>query len=141
MLKLSMNKKGFSLIEATVAIFIMTIGLVSVVQFFPFSLRIVNDSQKTTIALNTALAKAESVLAMDYDEINTGQIESKHRLSAQSSSYLYQYQRETVVETIDSNLDPSAQDIGLKKITITVYWQSPFGEEKSLAINSIIADY
>ena len=133
---------GFTLIEATVAILILIVGLLAVIQFFPFGLRIIGDSQSLTVASNLALSKIEEFQSLNYEEIGIGTVEPKQRLSADPADYLYHYQRQTLVETIDADLNPSASDIGLKKIVVTVFWQSPIGStERFTQINSIVADY
>jgi|SRR3989338_6106036 len=133
---------GFTLIEATVAILILIVGLLAVIQFFPFGLRIIGDSQSLTVASNLALSKIEEFQSLNYEEIGTGTVEPKQRLSADPADYLYHYQRQTLVETIDADFNPSASDVGLKKIVVTVFWRSPIGStEKFTQINSIVADY
>ena len=133
---------GFTLLEAVFAISILLIGLVAIVQFFPFAAKIIGDSQSLTTTSNLALAKIEELKSSSYDELTVGTIEAKHRLSSDPSSYLYQYQRQTVIETVNGNLDPSGSDIGLKKITVTVFWHSRIGsQEKSNQIYTLISDY
>ncbi|OGY43141.1 MAG: hypothetical protein A3J62_03515 [Candidatus Buchananbacteria bacterium RIFCSPHIGHO2_02_FULL_38_8] len=133
---------GFTLIEATVAVVILVVGLMAVVQFFPFALKIIADSQSLNLASNLALSKIEEVRSVPYDNIATGVIEPKQRISNDPSNYLYKYQRETTVETVDSNLEVNGVDIGLKKITVTVYWQSKIGsQEKSTQMVTLLSDY
>ena len=142
MLNSPINKKGFTLIEASVAIVVLLIGLFAVMQFFPFSLEIIGDSNSRTIASNLALSQLEQVRANTYQNINVGTLESKQRISEDADSYLYDYQRETVIELVDSNFASSGSDVGLKKVTVTVYWLSPITkEEKSYSINSVIASF
>lgn len=144
MLKLLNKKKnqtGFTLLEAVIAILILVVGLSAIIQFFPFSLKIISDSKSLTTVSNIALLKIEELRSLDYDSINVGTIESKQRVSTDPTSYLYDYQRQTVVETVDGNLNPSGSDLGLKKITVTVFWFSPIGSvEKSTQITTLIAD-
>jgi len=133
---------GFTLIEATVAIMILVVGLLAVIQFFPFALRITGDSQNLTTASNVALSKIEELKEFTYDNISTGTIETKQRVSTDPDNYLYHYQRQTDIEYIDSYFNTSGADVGLKKITVTVFWQSPISsEEKSLKINTVISNY
>jgi Tfp pilus assembly protein PilV len=142
MLKLVNNKKGFTLLEATVAILILMVGLLAVINFFPLGLRITGDSRNLTMASNLALAKIEELKALNYDELSTGTIETKQRISTDPTSYLYPYQRQTDIETIDSDFNSSASDVGFKKITVTLFWQSPLLiNERSIQINSVVADY
>ncbi len=135
-------KNGFTIIEATLAITILTIGLMAVVEFFPFTIRIIGDSQNMAVASNLALSKIEEINSMPYENISVGTIETKQRVSNDAEDYLYNFRRQTNVEYIDSNLNPSATDNGLKKITVTAYWQSPvISNEKSTQISTIIANY
>lgn len=132
---------GFTLIETTVAMVVLMVGLLAVMQFFPFALKIIGDSQNITTASNIAVAKIEQVQAQNYDDISTGTIETKQKISSDPTSYLYDYQRETVVEYIDSNFATSGTDVGLKKITVNVYWTSPVGlREKSISLKIVVSD-
>ena len=136
------GKKGFTLIESLIAIFVLVVGLFAVIGFFPFALKIISDSKNLTIATNITTAKLEEVFSLNYDNIDTGTIEPKQRVSNDPDSYLYNYQRETKVEYIDSDFNPSQTDLGLKKITVTVFWPSSFGDsEKVVELKSIVTDY
>ena len=132
---------GFTLIESAVAIAVLMVGLWAVAQFFPFSLKVIGDSQNITVASNLVVAKIEEISSLEYDTITTGTIEAKAPVSSDPSSYLNNYQREVVVELIDSNFNITAIDIGLKKIIVTVYWISPIGlVEKSTNSITIVTD-
>lgn len=142
MSKLLNNSKGFTLIESTVAIAILMVGIWTVVQSFPIAIRIIGDSQNLTVASNLTVAQIEEIGSLDYDLIGTGTIETKQPVSSDPNSYLNNYQRQTVVELIDSNFNTSATDIGLKKITVTVFWTSPIGlVEKSTNSITVIANF
>ncbi len=134
--------EGFTLIESTVAILIMLVAIIAVMQFFPFGIKIIGNSQSQTIASNLALTKIEELRALNYADITTGTIETKQRLSSDQTDFLYHYQRETTVETVDGSFNPAGSDVGLKKITVNVYWQSPIvNKEKSTQIQYVISDY
>ncbi|MFA6215702.1 MAG: hypothetical protein WC768_03980 [Patescibacteria group bacterium] len=140
MLSFPNKNKGFSIIEGTLAIAVLIIGLMAIMQVFPFGLKVIGDSQNTTIASSVALEKIEELRSVQYDSLATGTIEAKHHLSADAGNYLYSYQRQTIVELVDANFNQSGTDIGLKKITVTVFWVSPVGfAEKSIQLNSIVA--
>jgi len=57
MSNLQNNSKGFTLIEATVAMAILMVGLWTVIQFFPTGIKIIGDSQNLTVASNLAVAQ------------------------------------------------------------------------------------
>ena len=142
LLTLVNNKKGFTLIEASVALVVLMIGIFSVIQFFPVGLQIIGDSQNRTVASSLAIAKLEEVRSSSYDEISTGTIEVKQPVSNDTTSYLNRYDRETVVTLVDSDFNVSVTDVGFKKITVTAYWQSPIGDkEKSTSVSTVIADF
>ncbi len=133
---------GFTLIESTIAILVLVVGLFAVIQLFPFNLKIIGDSQNLTTASNLALSKIEEIRSLTYDNIAIGAIEPKQRVSSDPTSYLYNYQRQTVVETVDGNLTSSGSDLGLKKATVTVFWRSPIGlKEKSIQITTLIVNH
>lgn len=134
--------KGFTLVESSIAIAILIIGLLAVVQFFPFGIQIIGNSNNRTIASNLALSKIEEVRSDIYDDISTGTLEAKQRISNDTDSYLYDFQRETIVELVDSDFNTSVSDVGLKKITVNVYWRSAtIDEERSVSISSVVADF
>ncbi|OGY47429.1 MAG: hypothetical protein A3J65_04755 [Candidatus Buchananbacteria bacterium RIFCSPHIGHO2_02_FULL_45_11b] len=138
-----MNKKrGVTIIEAAIAISILLVGLLAVSEFFPLGLRIISDAQSLTVATNIALSKMEELRLLGYGEISAGLIEAKQNVSDNPASYLYRYQRQTAVSLVDSDLAPADSDVGLKKITINVYWHSLIGsKEKSIEIYSLFSEY
>lgn len=140
MSKSKINSFGFSLIEALVAVAILLIGILAISSAFPLALKINQTAEQATIATNLAQAKMEEIFSLGYNNLNIGTIEAKHRLAVNSSDPLYYYQRETAVEYVDSNLNHSDLETGMKKITTTVYWQSlAFGLEKDVSLDIIIS--
>jgi len=128
--------------EAIVSIFVVGIGMIAVSQIFPFAMRIIGDSQQTSIASNLVIAQIENMQSINYDDISVGTFEVKHRLSEDSSNYLYPFQRETSVSYIDSDFNDSVTDVGYKKIVVTVYWQSALSRnEKSVSTTILSAKY
>ena len=141
-MSISVNKQGFTLIEATLAIAVLLIGILTMVQFFPFSLSIITESQDASIATTAALTKIEELLATAYDDLDTGTIESKQKLSNDPENFLFPFSRQTVVTYIDDDLNEIGTDQGLKKITVSVYWRSAItGAEQEHTISTIRASY
>lgn len=133
------NRPGFSLIEVMVATAILAVGLVAVISIFPLALRANKSAEQASLASAYARAKMEEVIIATYDEVLTGTIEPRAKVSTNPSDSAYILERSTVVKYIDADLNDSASDTGLKQITVTVYWTSRFGTEKSLILNSIIS--
>ena len=141
-MSISVNKQGFTLIEATLAIAVLLIGILTMVQFFPFSLSIITESQDASIATTAALTKIEELLATAYDDLDAGTIESKQKLSNDPENFLFPFSRQTVVTYIDDDLNEIGTDQGLKKITVSVYWRSAItGSEQEHTISTIRASY
>jgi len=137
---LKSNKSGISLIEALVSIAIILLIIFAIAQIFPLALKINNHAEQETIAANLAQAKIEESFSLNYENINVGTIEAKHRLATDPANPFYAYQRQTTVEYVDINLSNSATDAGLKLITATVYWQSPaFKSEKNISLKILIS--
>ena len=52
---------------------------------------------------------------------------------------MYNYQRETVVSYVDSNLSEVGEDQGMKKISVTIYYINAISKtEKSYSIVTLI---
>ena len=131
---------GFTLIEVIVTIAIITVAFFGIIQIFPFSLKVNKASQNLTTAGYLAQSGMEQILSTSYEETATGIIEAKNRLSADSSSYLYYFQRELDVEYVDADLQTSVTDLGLKKITTTVFWEDAMStEEKTYILSTLVS--
>lgn len=141
MLKLPTDKNnhGISIIEVMVAITIFSIGLLTIITAFPLALKISNQSSQTTVAINLAQAKIEEIFYLDYENVPLGTIEVKHRLANENNNPFYYYQRETLSSYVDNDLNESANETGIKKITSTVYWPGMFGQEKTTQIILLVS--
>jgi len=134
------DKQGFTLIEVLISIFILTTGIIAVLQAFPLGTKILGSSKRTTIASQLGQAKIEELISQSYEEISFGVIETKHVLDSPFNSY----QRETEIVCVNPDSDFSEvincdPDPGMKKIEVTVFWKTFFGlSEKSNQIISLI---
>ncbi len=136
----SNNNQGFSLIETMVAMLILTIGILAIAKIFPLATQISKGNERVTVAVNLAQAKIEEITALDYNELEIGTIEPKSRLAEDSENPFYQYQRQTEVVYVDEDINPTGDNSGLKKITVTVFWTSPLVfTEKNLEISTLIS--
>ncbi|MDO9399558.1 MAG: prepilin-type N-terminal cleavage/methylation domain-containing protein [bacterium] len=134
------NNHGFSLIEIMVAFLILVIAFIGLIQAFPFSQIMVKTAENSSKASYLAQDKLEQILSLGYDNIPIGVIETKQRLSASSTDYLYYFQRQTTIDYIDGNFQVSASSTGIKKISTTVYYTNNISKtEKSYNISTIIS--
>ena len=140
MLNYRTDKRGLSLLEAVIAMAILSIGLLIIIRIFPLTAKMSKTAEQSTIAANLGQAKIEEMFSLGYDNIAIGTLESKHRLGSTADNPFYQYQRQTVTEYVDGDLNYSATETGLKKISVTVYWISQTtGLERNLPVNVLIS--
>lgn len=131
------NNKGFTLIESLVAVFILSVGIVAVLQAFPIGIYIQKTSQLSTIALVLSQEKMEETISLSYGNILTGTIEEDYG----SNSDFPSFRRLTGISYFDpDNPDIIPEiDLGIKKIEITVFWKSHLGVlEKEVKIATLI---
>jgi len=135
------SKKGFTLIEVVVSIGIVSTILFALLALFPFSLRLNRASANLTQATYLAQAGMEQMLSFSYDDINNV-MEPKNKLSNDPNNVLYNFEREIEATYLDQNLNISATDQGLKKITSTVYWYNPMNtDEQTYTLTTLISNY
>lgn len=139
--KIRSDARGISLLEAMLALMVLTVGILVAVKVFPLSLKISRIAEQETIAANLAQAEIETLFELGYNGITPGVIESKHRLSSDPANPFYNYQRETAAMYVDGNINYSASPTGMIKVSTTVYWITPqSGEEKNLPVALIISE-
>jgi len=115
-----MQKNGFTLIEAMVALVVISIGLVIVLQVFPTGFSVEKNSQLETQATILAQEKIESLLAKSFSELSIGTI-----TESSLASPFERFGRITKIVFVDINLEESVAPTTLKEIEVTVSWQSP----------------
>jgi len=134
-----MNKffeNGFTIIEAMTAVFVLTLAIGSVLCLFPLSLQNQKFSEMKTIASQLAQAKMEEVTSFSYGDIIVGTTTESSLDSPFTSC-----SRQLIVNYVDSDLLVSISDTGLKKIEITVFWDSSLAiSDKNVKIISLIAE-
>lgn len=138
--KKNKNLNGFALIEIMVAISILSLTFISLMYAFPFGTSVNKRANSATIASHLSQKKIEELRSLGYDNISEGTIEDKIRLSSDPSNYLYHFQRETIVYYVDNSLQVSISDIGMKLISVTVYYIDAASKtEKSYNISTLIS--
>lgn len=141
-LKKEYRHKGMSLIEVMVSFSILILVFVALAQTFPMAMAINKTSENATKASYLAQAKLEELNSLGYNNLSIGTIEAKHRLSNDAASYLYYFQRQTAVNYLDGNLQASASDTGLKKISVTIYYTDASSKaEKNYNTTTLISQW
>lgn len=134
------HKQGFSLIEVLVAIAVLAVGLVAIVSIFPFAIKMNKGAEQQSLASSYARTKLEQILSSSYDEVNTGTIEQRAKVTLNPSDSAYALERQTTVTLVDANLNTSVTDIGLKKVQVTVYWPNRQGGDNTFVISSLLSN-
>lgn len=116
-----MNKKGFTITEIIVAITVFSIGVLGIAAFFASSSQTTRNSSNLSIASNIASGLVDEELSQTYDSLIVGN-GAKTPVSTDTASPFNKFQKQINISLVDSNLNPSATDIGLKKIDIFVYY-------------------
>ena len=134
-----MQPRGFTIIESLISIFVLTVGIVAVLYIFPLGSQIQQSNQMATIAVQLSQGKIEEIISKSYGEISVGIIEEDYGFDSNFSSH----KRKTEVNYFDPGNPqiPASNDLGIKKIEVTVQWQSPLRlGEKSVNLITLIAE-
>lgn len=132
-----LNNKGFTLVEIIVAIFVISVGIVSIVSMFPLGMKLVNSSQTSAISNQLCQQKIEEILATPYNDIVVGN-SSENPLPLPFASF----RREVKITYVDPalSMQETTTDKGMKKAEVSVYWNNTLGVgEKSTKITSLIS--
>jgi type II secretory pathway pseudopilin PulG len=135
-LKIFQNlKKGFTIIELLVAITVLIIGIVAILYMFPISVQVEKYSQQLSIAVQLAQEKTEETISKAYLDTTVGTT-----TESQLPAPFQKYSRQTVINYVDSNFNPTTTDTGLKKIIVKVTFENPLGFDKKVEISTLITN-
>jgi len=112
--------KGFTILETMVAVLILTIGIIAVLQVFPLCINIQKSNEMENQAIFLAQEKMEQEIFKTYESIQVGTT-----LESPMSSPYERFSRETKITYLNSDLEEVELGMALKKIEITVQWNSP----------------
>lgn len=132
---------GFSLIEATVALGILSAIVGAILAAFPTAYRTVGGSRTATVAAALIQAKLEALRQVAYGDLTVGAYESPQRVDPNPDDPFYSYIRSVAVTNIDDSLGQSASDTGLKKVTVTMAWTDPERGSRSASISTFVTAY
>lgn len=117
---------GFTLIEALIALTVLSLGLMGLAQLQARVFASAGQSKTQTVAVDLAHQKIEELRATPYDEIQSAADTPEHRAGHQAS-----FARRWVVS---ERADPD-----YKAVRVTTSWQSPAGESRSVGLSAFIA--
>lgn len=143
---LSLAKKtcsmGFTLIEALVAVTIVTISFAVVTGIFPLSLKVENSAKMRSKAIELAQSKIEEMTALSYEDINCDGNSVPCEEIEDSVLEDESFRRETSITYVSPpDFSSSETDTNIKKIEVTLYWNSSLGTgEKSTKISIFVSN-
>lgn len=129
-----MKSKGFTLIEIMVSLAIIAAGFLSLFYIYPLGAKIEKQSQMTTEALEIGQAKIEEVSSRAYADI----VSSVEEYGTMANSPAFK-------RTVTADFyDPvtggiAANDTGIKKVTVQIFWNSSLSGEKNISLKSLIS--
>jgi len=138
--KIKNINNGYSLIEIMVAIMIIGTCFIGLIQAFPFALKISNSAKNQTKASYFAQEKIEELYQLGYENFATGTIEIKHALGSPGNDRAA-FQRETIIQYIDRDLNEISEDQGMKKITVHVFYTDSISKNEKLYSLGTILTY
>lgn len=134
------NPAGIGLIEIMLSVTILAIGILGILQAFPQGVATEKHLEYAAIASQLGQAKLEQLASQPYDSLTPGTLESQVHISSDPASSFYPFLRTTAVALLDQNLAPSGADVGLKKISITIFWPAVFGGgQKQISLTTLIS--
>lgn len=120
------DKNGLGLVEVVISMAVITVGLLGLLMAFGRGAGFGKTVQDQSPAWEFAQAKIEELAGLTYENVPAGTIEDRVRMSASTADYFYNFTRSALVELVSQNLAPSGSDVGLKKITVSVYFPAGY---------------
>ena len=127
------NNNGFTLLEILIAIVLLCIGLLAMASLTVGIMGGNLFSNQLTTATTLAQDKMEDIRRLGYDGMpNSDTLDPPDTEDYGDIEDYPEYKRETATD-----VDYSVAGAGLKKITVTVFWDL---NQHSVALNTIVAE-
>lgn len=128
------EKRGFTLIEIIISIFILSVGIVGILLAFPLGVQVESNAKMKTCASKLAQEKIEEVASLPYEDINSS-LEGYGTIPGFQS-----YKRETNIDYYNPDSSSSTTiDLGIKMVEVKLFWDSPVASiEKNINFKTLI---
>ncbi|MBE0447745.1 MAG: hypothetical protein IBX64_06555 [Actinobacteria bacterium] len=136
------EEKAFGIIDALMAIVIMSIALFALIGLFSISVKAVASSKASTTATQLANKKIEEIRAKPFDDIIPGPA-TEETQAILGTTYTIKTTIEWVDDPIDNeNQDPKGRDLrggrtDYKRVEVTVKWTSNGKEQKFTTVTFV----
>jgi type II secretory pathway pseudopilin PulG len=131
-----MNNRGYSILEALVAMILFAVGILALSQSYYGIMRAQLIARENEVATQLARERMESIVnAVDYADVTEANFPSEDfgEINGGDSTYAQFSRAVTVVDSTNA----IGQSV-LKEIIIQVGWETPAGE-RSVTLNSVVA--
>jgi len=118
------NRRGFTLLELLLAVLFVTVGLFPLLNTLNSVLRVSAGSESQIVALNLAQARLEEELYRPYVAVTAEPTAALANSPA--------FRRGVAVSSPSANL---------KKVSVTVYWTTPQGQQDRLTLETYAVNY
>ena len=133
-----MNRQGYSIMEAVVAMTIFALGTLALTQSFFGITRAQVNARNQELATRCAGDRIEEIVnSMSYTAISEATYPDESAGEVNDGESLYEHFSRDV--TIADSLNAINQSV-LKEVTVTVAWQSSLGQ-RDVTLNTVIARY
>jgi len=123
-------ERGFTLIEITIALLVLAIGLVGILSLFPVGFDAAGRSMHTTTATMLAQRLIEDCKVQGYDEVNKDQTGYGHGYGMDTGGDEVVFEAPYNAYSYEIDVTPQTPPPDLKKITVTVH--RPDGRDTTL---------
>jgi len=125
--------KGLSLIELSAALFVLTVGMMGMVQMYHFAIAKMHAMNETKVAIRAIQNEIETLRSVPFDELRNGE-------TAELCS-----ETPAVENLVDVRPTVTISDYGdskrpLKEVTVTVRWTGEHGRAIARSATTLIAD-
>lgn len=127
--------------EIVISSALLAVGILGLLSAFPRGISVEKNLEHITVANHLAQMRMEAFADMHYDELIPGTLESNIRVDVDPAGAFYDFFRTSEISLVDEFGSPSVEDIGLKKISIIISWDSVFaGVARSVTLATLASE-
>jgi type IV pilus assembly protein PilV len=154
-LKVCNNNQGFTLVEIMIAMVIFVVGMLSVAAMQTSATKGNNTANRSTRAFTWCSDRMEVLMRLPYidtnldpgehSEVNGDFTQASDGIDNDYDGQIDEVGESGVVEIMWTIVDNDGiagappPPANTKSITVTVFWRTPFGKQKSLTLNTVRA--
>lgn len=135
-IKIKTKKSGFTIIEALVFLFIFTVSVLAVYEFFNLGMNYIIDNKKKIAAVGLANEQIEKMRNLGYENLTTGAT-----INEEMTKNGIKYYVTTNVRDIDDSADgeepADTAPEDYRQIDVEVKWELG-GDERFISLNTIV---